>query len=188
MTTYILHGGYYKRDTQDNKKFFKAITDRLSDQSRILFVAYAREKREWQIKRDEIADQIDGISPDKKLTIVLASEKTDDFIEQIKTSEAIFLAGGKPEPLHNYLHKVPDLEKLWKDKLIVGSSAGVWVLSKYYCLWKSDDICEGLGILPIKSLVHWTEDQSDKLRKLEAYAEKLDLLKIPEEKFLVVTR
>lgn len=186
MTTYILHGGYYKRDTPDNQKFFEAIAERLPVGSKILFLAHAREKSDWQKRRDMAARQFSDYVPKKKIELVLASDNKDKFIEQLKASEAIFLPGGDPAPLYDFLKKTANLKELIKDKLVIGSSAGSWVLSKYYCLFKTDEICEGLGILPIKTLVHWTEDQSAKLNKLKDHGEDLEIYKIPEEKFIVV--
>lgn len=186
MTTYILHGGYYKRNTLNNINFFKEISNRLEDWANILFVAYAREKSDWENRKDMVQKQVSEIITDKRINLILASDNKDIFIEQIKSSDAIFLSGWQPSVLYNYLKKIPNLKELWEWKLVIWSSAWVWVLSRYYCLWQEDRVCKWLDILPIKTLVHWEENQTKKYELLKEYGEDLEIYKIPEEEYIII--
>lgn len=187
MTTYILHWGYYRRDSSDNRTFFKEIEKYLQNESQILFIPFAREKSCWQEKMEEFNYIIKKNITEKKINLVLASEDKEVLINQIKLCDIVFITGGdENQRLYNYLSIIPNLINLFKGKLVVWSSAWTQILSKYYARWKSDGIYEGLGILPIKVIVHWTEDQWNKFKKLDANWENLEIYKIPEEKYVVL--
>jgi hypothetical protein len=100
------------------------------------------------------------------------------------------MRGGKTEKLMAALKKVDSFGALIQDKVVGGSSAGANALSKYSFSGEGINkvVKEGLGILPIKTFVHWSEEKIDDLKKLEEYGEKLDVYKIPEEKFVVLEK
>lgn len=191
MTKYILHGGYTSRKTDDNKKFFSEIVKGLSNPVKILCVYYAKEdKSKWSELFENDKENFSFASPQKTLNLEIANDKTDAFIEQISNADVIYMRGGKSTHiLQEYLEKVSDLEKLWSGKVVAGSSAGAIVLSKYY--YENDDDMrpynKGLGILPIKVFCHYTQEQSDKLRKLKEYGENIETIyTIPDEKFFII--
>lgn len=100
------------------------------------------------------------------------------------------MRGGKTIKLLETLRKVDDFGSLIQGKIVGGSSAGACVLSKYSFSGEGTNkvIKEGLGILPIKTFVHWSEEKTEDLQKLEDYGEKLDIYKIPEEKFAILKK
>jgi hypothetical protein len=60
-------------------------------------------------------------------------------------------------------------------------------LSKYYKTWSSDkNIGNWLGILQIKTFVHFSDDKKIELQVLEKYKENLQIYKIPEEKYIII--
>ena len=67
MTKYILHGGAAKRDTEDNKKFFKEITKGLADPARILIVCFARNEAEWNDLFENTKLKFTAASPEKNM-------------------------------------------------------------------------------------------------------------------------
>ncbi|MFH1826990.1 MAG: Type 1 glutamine amidotransferase-like domain-containing protein [bacterium] len=82
--------------------------------------------------------------------------------KQIRSSELIYILGGENKSLKNVLKKVKDLKELFKGKVIVGSSAGAYVLSTYYYSDEDKGIFSGFGILPIKVIGHY----SPRLKKI----------------------
>jgi len=193
MTKYILHAGNTGRKTDDNKNFFYEITRGLSDPVKVLCVYYAKEdKSKWQELFENDQENFSSASPQKVLIFEMANDKTIAFVEQIKSADVIYMRGGNSTHiLQEYLEKVDDLEKLWSGKVVAGSSAGAIVLSEYY--YENDDEVrpynKGLGILPIKTFCHYTEEQSDKLTKLKEYGENMETIyTIPEEKFFIIER
>lgn len=187
MTKYILHGGATGNKTDDNKNFFFKATDGLSDPVNVLCIYYAKEEKEkWADLFVEDKINFSSASPQKVLNFVMADDKTSAFTEQLKSADVIYLRGGNTHVLQDYLEKVDDLENLWRDKVVAGSSAGALVLSKYYYENDDDTFNKGLGILPIKTFCHYTEEKSDKLEKLKKYGEELKIYAISEGKFFII--
>ncbi len=122
----------------------------------------------------------------KNLRFILADDITNTFIEQIKNANTIYLRGGDTDVLKNILGKVKNLNQLFQNKIISGSSAGAYVLSTYYYTNSKNKIEHGLGVLPIKTFCHYTEEKSDTLNMLKTYNEDLEIYAIPEEKFFVI--
>lgn len=188
MTKYILHGGAAKRDTEDNKKFFREITSNLSDSATILVVCYAMKESCWDdvLNADKIT--FSSVSSEKNLNLVLADKKTSAFIEQIKNADVIYMHGGDTHVLKEYLDKIPDLENVWKGKVVAGTSAGALVLAKYFYENDDDTYNEGLGIFPFKLFCHYTEEKTDKLEKLKQFKESIEVHTIPDEKFFIIEK
>lgn len=186
MTKYILHGGETSRQSPDNKKFFSEITSSLSDSATILCVCFASEKEKWPEKFEKDKLHFSSTTQQKKFKFVLANDKTNTLIEQIKQADAIYLRGGNTEMLKEILGKIKNLSELWQGKIVAASSAGVYVLSKYYYTNSKDDIYEGFGVLPIKTFCHYAEEKSDKLDRLKKFGEDLKVYPIPEEKFFII--
>ncbi|MFA6306318.1 MAG: Type 1 glutamine amidotransferase-like domain-containing protein [Patescibacteria group bacterium] len=188
MTKYILHGGAAKKDTIANKNFFFEIANNLPDSNNILIVCYAKEKDSWQEELGKDRHRFFSAAPQKAFDLILADENASVFIEQIKQADAIYMCGGNTSILKKYLEKISNLENLWKDKIVAGSSAGALVLAKYYYENDDDAYDKGLGILPLKIICHYTEELADKLERLKRYGGKFEVRVIPEEKFLIIER
>ncbi|MDP3093492.1 MAG: Type 1 glutamine amidotransferase-like domain-containing protein [bacterium] len=115
----------------------------------------------------------------------MASE--NDFAEQVRNADIIFLAGGKTFRLVKKLSKFPDLERSFKNKIVVASSSGVYVLSKYFCTNFPPKLGKGLGILNIKTFCHYDQKTYGKwLKKLIAHKKSLPILTLPNYKWVVI--
>lgn len=188
MTKYILHGGANKYDTDDNKNFFREIVTSLSDSAIILVVCYMMEGKNWNEVLEIDKKIFANVAPEKNLNLILANEETSTFLNQIKKADAIYMHGGNTHILKEYLDKIPDLENIWKDKVIAGTSAGALVLGKYY--YENDDSTYniGLGIFPFKLFCHYDDTKSDKLEKLKSFGENIEVCTIAEQKFFIIER
>ncbi|MCB9802941.1 Type 1 glutamine amidotransferase-like domain-containing protein [Candidatus Nomurabacteria bacterium] len=186
MTKYILHGGATSKDSPDNKKFFNEAMSSLPDQAVILFVYFAREKELWPKMLEQDKLHFSPTDKQKVFNFTIADDKISNLIEQIKKADLIYLRGGQTDRLKDTLSKVKNLGGLLKDKVVVGSSAGAYVLSRYYYTNSKDIILNGLDILPIKTFCHYSEEKADKLDKLKQYEENLKVYAIPEEKFFII--
>jgi peptidase E len=186
MTKYILHGGAWQ-PTVDYKKFFSEIISDLSEGANILCVYFAKEKDMWNENFAEDKMKFSSVSQQKVFKFEMANDKTSAFIEQIKRADLIYIRGGDTHVLQKYLEKIDDLKNLLKDKVVAGSSAGALVLSEYY--YENDDntFNKGLGVLPIKTFCHYTEENSDKLDQLKKFGKNIEqIYTIPEEKFFII--
>jgi peptidase E len=186
MTKYILHGGNTSNKTEDNKKFFFEMTSSLSDNATILCIYFSRPKELWAKLFEQDKINFSSASQQKVFKFVLADDKTYTLVDQLKEADVVYLRGGDTDKLKETLSKVNNLDKLLKNKVVSGSSAGAYVLSRYYYTNNKDEIKKGLGILPIKTFCHYAEEKSDKLKLLKEYGEDLETYAIPEEKFFII--
>lgn len=184
-TKYILHGGESSKRTQENETFFRTILDLTNkDQINILCVYFARPEHRWQESFYEDRIAFENVSGSKSLYINLAEK--DTFEEQIKNSDVIFINGGFKGFLREALLGIESLENILNNKIVVGISAGANMLAKYYYSQGGDEIREGIGLLPIKVICHYSEDKFGQLELLKKYKEDLPIYKIPEESFVVL--
>ena len=186
MAKYILHGGNTKNPSESNKKFFKEITRNLKEPVKVLIMLFSRNKALWKEIYLAIQKFFTSASPKKELNFSLAIHNIPKLINQIKESDVIYMHGGNTHSLQAVLEKIPNLENLWKNKIVSGSSAGALVLGKYF--YENDDntFNKGLGILPYKILVHYDESKKGVLKKLESHEEDLKIIRLEEEKFLII--
>lgn len=185
MTKYILHGGKTSLKSADNKKFFQEIVKDLVSPINLLIVYFARVESEWQKLLKQDKENFISANPGKVINFVLANKNKDIFINQIKEANAIYMRGGETIMLVNALKNIKNLKELFKDKVVAGSSAGAYVLSRYY-IDSKDRLGKGLGILPIKSFAHYNDTRKDELNRLKNHNEKLSTYALEEGKFVVI--
>lgn len=188
MTKYILHGGAAGRVSEKNRQFVLEVVKDIPAYGNILVVLFARAKDLWVEKFTEIQKTYSDIALEKKLQLALASEEVETFREELQNADAIYLVGGDTLLLKKYLDAIPDIENLWSGKTVAGSSAGSLVLSKYFYSGDYDACYEGLGILDIKMICHYSEERELDLQKLENFGEKMEILKLEEEEFVVIEK
>ena len=90
--------------------------------------------------------------------------------------------------VYEVFKKIENLAKLFEGKIVGGSSAGAYVLSKYFYSNSRDSVHEGTGVLPIKCFAHYSDEKADKLKMLKEYGEDLKIYTIPETEFIVIEK
>ncbi|MBI2355820.1 MAG: Type 1 glutamine amidotransferase-like domain-containing protein [Candidatus Doudnabacteria bacterium] len=186
MTKYILHGGATRKPVESNKQFFREILARLPQKVKVLLVYFAREENEYEIKFEDDKHNFHSNSPDKIIDIEIANSDLEILRRQIANSDVIYVRGGNTQPLLEKMKQLPDFADLIKDKVYAGSSAGMYLVSKYYYSNDRKRIEHGLGILPIKVFAHWDESKLDKLKQLENFGEDLPIYKLAEGEYTVI--
>ena len=176
MTKFILHGGGEGQGGKEHDAFFKEIIDSLPiDGGKILCVYFAVPDELVQEKHKVYVKYFKKNNLEKK-EIKLKIASKENFIEEIKWTDAVYFRGGDTNMLLEQVKRYPEFkEELLKKELVAGSSAGVYFLSNYAHSAHRDVIYKGLGILDIKSNCHYTEDKD--LSKLDELPGKLVLLR-----------
>ena len=186
-TKFILHGGSSSKKSEDNEKFFHEIINSVdSAEVRILCIYFARPADRWEDSFDEDQTIFRCLGTSKELDIKMATLDRDVLIEQIKSSDVIFINGGRKGCLKEVLLDLGNFAELVQGKIVVGISAGAGILCKYYYSSVINGVREGVGILPAKVFTHWDEELTQELQDLDSYKEKLPIYKIPEENYIVV--
>jgi peptidase E len=192
MTKYILVGGYVHKALDGGKAFCEELIKGFKNKPvKILDCMFARKIEAWDetLERDQVFF--------KKFVKDFELELADpnNFTEQVKHSDIIYLRGGHTQLLMELLSKNLDWTKELNGKVLAGTSAGGDVIAKYYTVLKTKRIGEGLSLLPIKFIPHWDSDYSDEeasninwkeeLNKIKHYKEDLPIYTLKEGQFKV---
>ena len=191
MTKYILVGGYPHKAADTGKAFAEELVKDFNEPIKLLDCLFARPKDNWDIAYNQDIEFFHRHLPGKKLDIVCADP--DKFIEQVRRADAIYIRGGDAEDLLIELLKHQNLQNELDGKTLAGSSAGAGAIAKYYYALDDLKIGEGLGLLPIKVLVHYRSDYNapninwDKVEtELKNHKENLQFLTLKEGQFEIV--
>ena len=192
MVKYILIGGYLHKAVDGGKAFCEELVKDFDKKPiRILDCMFARKPEFWQETLEKDQNFFSKFITDFELELA----DPDNFTEQVKNSDVIFLRGGYTSPLIDLLSKDPSWMKELDGKVLAGSSAGGDAIAKYYCVLKTHRVGDGLGLLPVKFIPHWKSDYSDEevsdinwdeeLQKLKEYKEELPIYTVHEGEFKV---
>lgn len=194
MTKYILQGGGMKEFSFKKYINFWKLLKLIPRKSKILVVFFARPKEDWGMlfKKTKNSNFVFGRWD---IDYVLASDDSNEFIEQIKECNVVYFRGGNTPMLQKKLEQLPNLRQLLEDKLIIGSSAGSLVFAKYYYDQDYDQIFKGLNFLDVKMITHYkskgeyaSTSGDDKLRMLKDYEEDLPVYAIRETEFVIIDK
>lgn len=151
-TKFILHGGYTRERNELNEGFFRELAASIPNKGVVLLVYFASDDGvDKKFEEDRI--RIFKFVENKEVSFVRATE--NDFIDQVKNADVIYLRGGDTQKLKNQLSIHPELRESISGKTIVGSSAGAYVLAKYYYTNSGNEVLEGFGFLPIRIICHY---------------------------------
>lgn len=156
MTKYILHGGYTSTDNELNRTFYEEIARDVPGESTILLCYFASPDEDNSKRFKEDSERIEKQSHGKNLTFVEAQE--NNFIEQLKQSDALYIRGGSTPKLLGILKKYDDLRKYLDGKTVAGSSAGAYAIGRYSAFHDDESggkVREGLGLLPLRVVTHY---------------------------------
>lgn len=190
MTKFILHGGFSRTLNEQNRKFREEVVKDVPENGQLLIVYFSRPDDEYPKLASQDVPAFKEAAGGKKINIVIAGK--DNFIEELKSSQAIFMRGGRTELLADELKKHPELKDLIKGKTIAGSSAGAYVLSRYYHSASRGGIHEGLGILPLRMICHYQSDtfkfNDDPVSLMEKYPKDLPLIILKDFEYTVINQ
>ena len=157
MTKYVLVGGYPRKAVDGGKAFFNELIKGFNNKPvKILDCLFARPTETWNHVFNEDKDFFLKYLSEGSFEIHLAD--VDKFTEQVKWADAIFIKGGNTEELLKLLTKNDEWLNYLNNKTLAGTSAGAEVIAKYYYNLETLKFSDGLGLLPIKVLVHWNSD------------------------------
>lgn len=156
MTKFILHGGYTSTVNELNRTFYEEIARDVPDQGTILLCYFASKDDDNSGRFKEDSDRIKQQSHGKQFTFIEAKE--DNFIDQLKLSDALYFRGGSTPKLLAALSKYDGFKDLLGGKTVAGSSAGAYVIGKLSAFHDDESggkVREGLGLLPLRVVTHY---------------------------------
>jgi peptidase E len=156
MTKYILHGGYTRAVNESNESFYEEFVSEVPDNGMILVCYFASKDTDLTKKFEQDKLTFNKAGKGKDFSCLFADE--NNFIEQLKKADALFMPGGSTPKLLGVLKKFPDLKENLEGKTIAGSSAGAYAIGKYSAFHEDESggqIREGLGLLPLRVVCHY---------------------------------
>ncbi len=149
----------------------------------ILLCPFAKDPERIPAAITKVKDEFERVSTGQKLSFVTADP--DHFVEQVKDADAIYFHGGTTSKLLEALQRFPKLPSQLVGKTVAGESAGANVIGEYSYSKSADGILEGLGLLPIKVIPHYSDEFAG---KLDEVGEDLELVALKEYEFRVFER
>jgi len=186
MTKYVLHGGETKQASANNDRFFREMVRGFDTRAHILLVYFASAKSRWTKLAEQDKRNFAEAAPAIRLRFIVASDDADEFVQQVKAADIVYMRGGRDLFIHSFLRQIPDFGRLLEEKVVGGSSAGAQVLSRYYYTRREGKVKEGLGILPIKTCAHSNTVGPEEIAALKAHESSVNLLLLPETEFVVM--
>lgn len=187
MTKYILHGGGTNLPLKGNKEFYKTIVSGSKGPVKLLLVYYSRAKDEWPKLFEKDKENFSAQNVEKQVELSIADPDLNIFREQLKNTDAIYVRGGNTFQLLEKIKQVPEFVELIKNKVYSGSSAGMYLVCKYFYENDFDKIGEGLGIFPVKAFAHW-KGEEDILKRLKETGEDLPIYKLAEGETIILEK
>lgn len=192
MTKYILVGGYVHKAEDGGRAFCEELIKGINKKPiKILDCMFARNLEDWNSSLERDKEFFNKFIADFELELA----NPDNFTEQVKNSDVVYLRGGYTRKIMEILTNNLDWIKELDGKVVAGTSAGADAIAKYYTVLSTKRTGDGLGLLPIKFIPHWDSDYSDdeaqdinwqdELNKLKEYKEDLPIYTLREGEFKV---
>jgi len=192
MTKYIFHGGGVNPETGTNDSFYTELMKDLPDGGTVLLVYFASRTDDNSERIAYDTEACKSFTTVKNVNVVIASR--ENFIEEAKGTDVVYLRGGSTEKLLDTLREYSNLKDAFeiKNKTVAGSSAGAYALSTLYSCHYTDRAAEGLGIVPVRVVTHY---ESTKMPPRDGSVEilkntqtDLDLIILKEGEWSVVSQ
>lgn len=155
MTHYILAGGADRRVEGYGERLGAAVKQWADEPVKILSCQFSKPSEDWD---EAIKSWIPWFRRffGEETEVQLALPET--FLDQVAWADIIYLHGGRTASLVSVMDSFPEIETSFKDKVVIGSSAGTNYLSKTYFSPKQDEVNLGSGIVPLNTIVHYESE------------------------------
>jgi len=173
-TKLILHGGFDRgRKEEDSSDFYAEILKDLPEKAKVLIVPFAKDLDRIPDSTKKVMAEFNKAKSQEDLNFEIA--KKESFIKQIKSADAVYIQGGVTEKLLETLKEFPDFKESIKGKVVAGESAGANIFGRTAYSPHADKLLEGLGVLPLKIIPHYSEKYKDIFKNVEPNLETLRL-------------
>tara|TARA_Y100001935_G_scaffold240590_1_gene229251 strand:- start:412 stop:996 length:585 start_codon:yes stop_codon:yes gene_type:complete len=189
-TKFILHGGYTGEENNLNQGYFSEMIANVPDGGNMLLVYFASKDEKVDEKYKQDYSRIKSLLKNGKEIVVLRATE-ENFIQEVKNADVIYIRGGDTQKLKSVLDKYPEFVEVIKGKTISGSSAGAYVLSKYYFTNSQNKVLEGCGCIPVRIICHYESkihpilENVDPVLKMRDYDDTLELILLKDYEWQV---
>lgn len=159
MTKYVLQSGGMKNAPEKARQYFAELVKGLGDNPKILVCFFAQPREVWEEKFPSYKKSFNDLMPDGvRPTYEMAMP--DTFEAQVTQSDAIYCHGGDDHLAQYWFRKV-GVPEVWDGKVVGTNSATTNALAINYWTYDWRELGDGLGVLPIKTIVHYESEYGD---------------------------
>ena len=127
---------------------------------KVLFIPFAKDEVDWKKTVQKYQDSIfSRFFEKKRILMSIATLDPKTLKKQLYDADVLFFSGGSEFNLKKIFKKnvIPST-----NKIIIGVSAGTNFLSKFYFSNDREKIESGLGVLPIKTICHFSAEKNER--------------------------
>jgi peptidase S51-like protein len=161
VTKYILTGGK-DRIPSDYGRNLRAEFKKTHDTFKILSCFFSAPAEQWEVMAKNWGKWFREKVGDVK---AYDFAKLDSLADQAKLFDVLYFHGGNTRLLIDTMREFENLRSVFKNKLIVGSSAGANMLAKNFWSSSKQKPFRGLGILDINVMVHYGIEDHDGIHR-----------------------
>jgi hypothetical protein len=150
----ILTGGYMSKAPDRGSSFCREIVKNTEQPIRILECIFGLSEDLWDSALRKDIDLFHNEIPDFAVDFVLARENL--FVKQIEEADVVYFRGGETQRMHDTLLKIQDWQDALSDKIVIGASAGAYVISSFYVHpGQLPELRNGFGLAKVKTVAHY---------------------------------
>jgi len=151
MTLYILAGGEDRASQDYGQKLEKIISVRF-ESPRVLSCFFSLPKNLWEEKAKSWGSWFQSNLGDG---VEYRSTTPESFLDDLDWADVIYLHGGTTALLKKSLEHFGTFYEKFKDKIVIGSSAGANFLSTTYYSPSQNSVDHGTGLAGVATIVHY---------------------------------
>lgn len=150
----ILNGGYPDKAPDGGLAFCKEITEGFHRPVRILECLFGRENNTWDLALKKDVELFRKVLTGVQVEFRIANKVT--LVDQIGWADVVYFRGGDTQRLYDILSAIPQWQDALEDKVVVGSSAGAYILSEVYVhAAEKPETRKGFGLVQVKTVAHY---------------------------------
>jgi peptidase E len=153
MKQLLLCGGRPWKANGAENALERALLNRFQSNIKVAFCNFARTATRWD-DTDEASVKLFTDSA-KGLKVAHKSISHENFDDVSKWADVIYMPGGDPFVLKTELDAHPNLDKIWDNKIVAGSSAGADVMCSEFAFLQDKDFDSGYGWVSATCIPHW---------------------------------
>lgn len=178
MKKIILSGGFAGKAEDGGEAFCNEIIEDIPGKIRILECIFGMSEDLESGAMEKDMTFFRRNAPQAQLEFEMAKKET--FSAQIKKADVIYFRGGDTDLLYKTLSEIEGWQTALKNKIVIGASAGAYILSDFYIknVGIKPSLEKGFGLIAVKTVAHYRSDYrfKDDPESYGTYWDKVDEL------------
>ena len=152
MTKYILTGGNERKFDHYGTQLAHEVRRTIHRPANVVSCFFATPSEFWVVKAESWRPWIEQYFGED---VVWSYVVPETLTEQLALADVVYIHGGDNALLLDEFGSYPQISTLFKDKVVIGSSAGANCLSRYFWARREQRIRKGHGIVPCSVMTHY---------------------------------